>query len=368
MYKIHIKTKELEQVEESSLDQLKLEERSDLQQWIKKNPSILSKHFDSDFLIISEELDKFEINDRLDLLAIDKAGALVIIELKRNHSGSTIDIQGLKYASYCSTLTPMEVVEVYNDFIIKNKLNIDARESILEFLSEEKDDDSVLSLLNSSQKIILVSQSFDKRVKSVAAYLANQELDIACVEFKILKDVSSSSLYIDTQKIIPPENIESYLVKGAVPDSKLSKNKTKLVPQPKEILDFFSSYTQILDEKYELHGRRVPHVKYCTFAAGSQKLEFSFDVMKKTRNYKLCLISKNPEYKMVDLFMKEKHNLELVPGFEYEISRVDDSKSNWERIYVTVAPRDYLKDYEFCAEVTSAFIISLRPLLQKLNN
>lgn len=367
MYKIHIKTKELEQVEESSLDQLKLEERSDLQQWIKKNPSILSKHYDSDFLVISEELDKFEINDRLDLLAVDKTGALVIVELKRNHSGSTIDIQGLKYASYCSTLTPMDVVDIYSEFIKKNKLNIDARESILEFLSEEIDDDSALSLLNSSQKIILVSQSFDKRVKSVAAYLASQELDISCVEFKILKDLSTESLFIDTQKIIPPENIESYLVKGSLPDSKLGKNKTKLVPQQKEILDFYSSYTQILDDEYELHGRRVPHVKYCTFAAGSQTLEFSFDIMKKTKNYKLCLISKNPEHHLVDIFFREKSNLSLLKDYEYCVSRVDESKSNWERVYITLTPKEYLRDSEFCAEVTSKFINSLKSLLMKLD-
>lgn len=366
MYKIHIKSKELEQVEESSLEHLKLEERSDLQQWIKKNPTVLSKHYDSEFLIITEEFDRFEVNDRLDLLAIDKTGALVVIELKRNYSGSTIDIQGLKYASYCSTLTPLEVVEIYSDYITKNKLNLDARESILEFLSEEKDDDSALSLLNSSQKIILVSQNFDKRVKSVAAYLANQELDISCVEFKILKDESTSSLFIDTQKIIPPENIESYLVRGAIHDSKLGKSKTKLVPQPKEILDFYSNYTQILDDEYELHGRRVPHVKYCTFAAGSQRLEFSFDIMKKTKSYKLCLISKNPEHNLVELFLKEKHSLNLLKEYEYEISRVDESKSNWERVFITVSPKEYLADYRFCAEVTSQFINSLKPLLLKL--
>jgi len=367
MYKIHIKTKELELVEESSLEILKLEERSDLQQWIKKNPLLLSKHYDSDFLIISEEFDKFEINDRLDLLAIDKAGALVIIELKRCDSGPTIDLQGLKYASYCSTLTPVDVIEIYSEHIKKNRLNIDARESILDFLSEEEDDDTALSMLNSSQKIILVSQSFDKRVKSVAAYLASLEIDISCVEFKILNDMKSASIFIDTSKIIPPETIESYLVKGSLPESKKNKTKTKLVPQQKEILDFYSAFTQVLDDKFELHGRRVPHVKYCTFAAGTQSLEFSFDIMKKTKSYKLCLISKEPTNNLVEIFLAEKNNLSLLNDYNYQVSRVDESKSNWERVYIILQPKDYLNDAEFCAEVTSLFISSLKPLLLKLN-
>jgi hypothetical protein len=365
MYKIHIKSKVIESIEESSLDQLKLEERNDLQQWIKKNPEILSKHFETDFLIISEELDKFEINDRLDLLAIDKTGALVIIELKRNHSGSTIDVQGLKYASYCSTLLPADVLEIYSNYIKKNKLEIDPRESILDFLSEEKDEDSALSLLNSSQKIVLVSQSFDKRVKSVCAYLASLEVDISCVEFKISKDIDS--LYIDTLKIIPPESIDSYLVKSNLPESKTKNSKTKLVPQPKDILDFYSSYTQILDSKYELHGRRVPHVKYCTFKAGSQSLEFSFDIMKKTKNYKICLISKDPSHSLVDMFFKEQKNLLLIKDYKYEVSRIDESKSNWERIYIIVEPIKYLEDMDFCAEITNNFINSLKPFIGKLS-
>ena len=100
MYKLNLKSATIEGLKESSLVEQKLEERKDLQVWIRKNPSLISRHFDEDILIISEEFDQFENNDRLDLLALDKTGALVIIELKRAQSGSTIDIQGLKYASY----------------------------------------------------------------------------------------------------------------------------------------------------------------------------------------------------------------------------------------------------------------------------
>ena len=64
-------------------------ERKDIESWVENYPAILGE----ELLIISTEYDKFDkTNERLDLLAIDKKGNLVIIELKRDDSGKTHEL------------------------------------------------------------------------------------------------------------------------------------------------------------------------------------------------------------------------------------------------------------------------------------
>ena len=65
----------------------KILERQDIEKWVESYPEILGE----ELLILTTEYDKFDkTNERLDLLAIDKLGNLVIIELKRDDSGNML--------------------------------------------------------------------------------------------------------------------------------------------------------------------------------------------------------------------------------------------------------------------------------------
>lgn len=57
--------------------------------------------------------------ERLDLLALDKEGNLVIIENKLDDSGRDVVWQALKYASYCSTLTKEEIIRIFQEYLDK---------------------------------------------------------------------------------------------------------------------------------------------------------------------------------------------------------------------------------------------------------
>jgi len=67
--------------------------------------------------VITSEYAGFEDTlDRLDVLALDRVGKLVVIELKRDRADKTTDLQGLKYAGFCSTLTAEDIQELYRKF------------------------------------------------------------------------------------------------------------------------------------------------------------------------------------------------------------------------------------------------------------
>ena len=100
MYIINKSTNRIEKIESATFKQLGFKEREHLQEWIANNPSCLNE----ELLIIQKEFDGFnDTSERLDLLAIDKQGNLVVIENKLDDTGRDVTWQVLKYSSNCST-------------------------------------------------------------------------------------------------------------------------------------------------------------------------------------------------------------------------------------------------------------------------
>ena len=77
LFRINPQNRESEKVAEVEFSQLGFQERRDIQEWIAFNPGILGE----DLLIIGKEFSGFDrTNERLDLLAVDEVGKLVIVK------------------------------------------------------------------------------------------------------------------------------------------------------------------------------------------------------------------------------------------------------------------------------------------------
>lgn len=71
-------------VEKTSLHLHDVMERRDMERWVMDHPELCGE----DLLIITNEYDKFDkTRERLDLLALDRDGKIVVIELKRERAG-----------------------------------------------------------------------------------------------------------------------------------------------------------------------------------------------------------------------------------------------------------------------------------------
>ncbi|STY99958.1 Uncharacterised protein [Moraxella lacunata] len=169
-------------------------------------------------MIVGEELSPFENSKkRLDLLALDEFGKLVVIELKRDNDGFHMDLQAIRYASTVRLFSIDKIVEFYGNF--HNCNNEQAEKAIDNFLggdyAQKLDFDNV--------RIILVNQYFSKDITNTVLWLNEQGLDIKCIKINPYKLNSESIWDIDT--IIPVKEAQEYQLK--LKEKKHSDQETK---------------------------------------------------------------------------------------------------------------------------------------------
>jgi hypothetical protein len=199
MYKVDIENKKLIELTAVNFGSLKLTEPYDIEDWIEKTPQVLGEE-----LLIIQRQYFVPSGKKLDLLAIDKKGNLVIIELKRDNSGSEVEWQAIKYASYCSNFLADEIFEVYATYLKTSQ--IVAKEKIEEFIDVE------LELLNESQRIILVSKEFHSDVISAVLWLRDFEINIECIRLKPFL-TPDKQLIIAPEIIIPLPEAKDYIIR-----------------------------------------------------------------------------------------------------------------------------------------------------------
>ena len=205
LFRINRENRESEKISEVEFSQLGFQERRDIQEWIAANPEILGE----DLLIIGKEFSGFDrTNERLDLLAVDVDGKLVIIELKRDHTGADAHWQAIKYASYIHRARREDIIRMFASYA-----NISESEAVNQLLRHLGADD--LNGLNNDQRIILASHRFAPEVTSASLWL-NEKTDdenlITCVQLIPYHDSQNDSLYIQANTIIPMPGAEEYSV------------------------------------------------------------------------------------------------------------------------------------------------------------
>lgn len=215
MYQLDPVTKKLKSIERCSFKSLNLKERSDLQEWIANEPKTLGE----DLLVIQKEFDGWDgTKERLDLLALDKKGNLVIIENKLDDSGKDVTWQALKYASYCSSLSTNDIIRIYQDYLGPSQ---NAMENISDFFDGKDIADIELNKGN-SQRIFLVAANFKQEVTSTALYLRNFGIRLNCFTVAIYK--FGDDLILEFDQIIPTKEAEDYQIKIASKNQSEDKN------------------------------------------------------------------------------------------------------------------------------------------------
>lgn len=211
---------ELEDLKEQDLGELGFLERQDLQEWAIEEPRILGE----ELLIITSEYANFEDTwDRLDVLALDPTGKLVVVELKRDHADRTTDLQAIKYASYCATLTAEDVQKDYREFWSDRTGEEispeDVGRVVTDFLEEETTPEVSLSEdgwanfeLDEKPRILLAAGSFGTEITAPVMWLIEEYgMDITCTRIEAYQH--QGRVLLNSQQVIPVSEAEEYMTK-----------------------------------------------------------------------------------------------------------------------------------------------------------
>ena len=215
MYRLDKTQNSIQPIQRVLFSDLNLRERSHLQEWIAKHPQALTQDTDDELLIIQKEFSGFDdTNERLDLLALDKMGNLVIIENKLDDSGKDVVWQALKYAGYCSGMNKEQILEVFQRYLNSQQGDEkrDAAEIIVEFLECGSLDEVTLNQVQ-SQRIILVAANFRKEVTNTALWLMAFGLRVQC--FRVTPYQLENEVLLDVHQVIPPPEAEEYMIRIA---------------------------------------------------------------------------------------------------------------------------------------------------------
>ncbi|ENL8514271.1 DUF4268 domain-containing protein [Providencia rettgeri] len=210
MYKVDKQENTLHSLQEVSFSSLGFREREHLQEWLAKNPQALTKkeEVNDELLIIQKEFAGFdETKERLDLLALDKDGNLVIIENKLDDSGRDVVWQSLKYAGYCANLRQESIIDIFQRYLNQYEPNEtrSASEIIIEFIGRE-----VVLNRKGTQRVIMVAAHFRKEVTNTALWLMQFNIRIQC--FKVTPYCFGNDVFIDIRQVIPTPEAESFMI------------------------------------------------------------------------------------------------------------------------------------------------------------
>jgi len=196
---------ELKPLARASFTELEVRERDDLQRLLRLQIDVLGE----DLYVLSEEFGDWEDSRRrIDLLAIDPQGNLVVIELKRTHDGGHMDLQAIRYASMVSAITFERAVQIHAEYLARLGEPADEAEGrLLSFLGWDEPDEEQFA---PDVRILLVSEDFGKELTTAVLWLRDRDIDIRCVRLHPYKE--GQKILIDVQQIIPLPEAAEYQV------------------------------------------------------------------------------------------------------------------------------------------------------------
>jgi len=340
-----------------TFSELKIKERKHLENWIINNPDVLGERL----LIVSTEFDRFDKSDkRLDILALDSAGKIVIVELKREIRNSLAELQAIRYAAFCSAMTFKQVVRELARY--KKIDESQAESEIRDFV-----EDPGFEKIDSQPRIILAAGSFgDPGLTSSVLWLRTFRLDIRCVELAPYK-LPDNRVILVPRVLIPLPEAEDFVVrveekeaagKTLTPTQRFNQDRNKQILSRFRKLDAERAPSQAPAKNF----MQVPtmysgtHFQWSYRTLGPEKkieVAVHFEKSSKEKNRWLCE-------------MLKKHRSEIEAGVGKKVTFDPEWRDRWASVYVQRDADPWTESLaDWAAQKMAVFIKVVQPHLDQ---
>jgi hypothetical protein len=186
-----------------------LREREHLQEWVLAHPRILGE----DLRIVSFEFDRWlagsgePTHDRLDVLALDRSGRLVVAELKRDRAPGTVSMQALNYAAMVSRFSLDTLAEVYAAHRGSAQLSSEQALAELREWAPELSDETL-----GPPRMVLVAADFGPQVTNTSLFLYENGIDIRLVRVQLYR-TGGGELVLTTSQLLPVPTAETFMIR-----------------------------------------------------------------------------------------------------------------------------------------------------------
>jgi alkylated DNA nucleotide flippase Atl1 len=211
---------------ETTLHDHNLLERRHLQEWVISNPGVLG----DDVLIITAEYGSWAANvdgapahDRLDVLALDGSGRLVVVELKRGVATRDVHLQAITYAALVSRFTLDTLARAHRDFLRRRGTEVDldeAQSRLLRHVGDELDTE-----LLRRPRLVLIAAGFPKQVTHTVVWLSEMNVDIDLVEVSVWQ--IGQQLVAGFTRIYPIPEVDAFTLAPAREEAATVKERVQ---------------------------------------------------------------------------------------------------------------------------------------------
>jgi hypothetical protein len=319
MFVIHTQTNSIKALIQKSFSELGFKERKHLQEWLAGNPAALGENL----LIIQKEFSGFaETFERLDLLALDEKGNLVIIENKLDDSGKDVTWQALKYASYCSTLTKEEIRDVFQSYLDSQAKSQNAVDVLEDFFGGKAYADIILNQ-GLTQRIFLVAANFRKEVTSTTLWLRNFKIQIQC--FKATAYCMDDQTFLTLEQIIPIKDAQDFIISITNKVQTELNNEEELQNRHKIRLRFWAELLKAIKGRSSLFQNSNPTKDHWLVAGGTNISGLSYQFVIAQTYAQVQMQFGRP---MAD---ENKLLFDTLKTHQVEIEKAFGNNLNWER-------------------------------------
>lgn len=212
----------------------RLDLESRLEDWLEADISLV----ENDLLVIGRQV-LTDFGGYIDLLCIDPAGDLVILELKRDRTPREIVAQSLDYASWVTELPPARVLEMANRYL--------GARGPLEAAFSRRFGIELPDGVNQNHRILIVASVIDASSERIIRYLSTVHgVNINAATFQYFRDALGREL-LARVFLLEPERVEhSAAVKGVSRRRRLSYEELTAIADERGVGPLYRSLVEVL--------------------------------------------------------------------------------------------------------------------------